>query len=134
LYKYFAFQSTLKNPIYKSSNKNKMTQQNTFAQHTKQVSIVKPILVGAAIGLILISTFVFRVDNPKPEWGKLWMIRPLIITPMAGALGGLVFYFMNYLSSRGSINKFLAILLSLIVFIIGLWMGIVVGLDGTLWD
>jgi hypothetical protein len=74
------------------------------------------------------------VDNPKPEWGKLWQIRPLIITPLAGAMGGLFFYFMNYMSSRGSINKVLAVILSFVVFTIGLWLGVVLGLDGTMWD
>ena len=91
-------------------------------------------LIGAMIGLMLISLFVFGVDDPKPEWGKFWMIKPLIITPLAGAMGGLFFYFMNYISSRGGINKTLAIILSIIVFIIGLWLGIVLGLNGTMWD
>jgi hypothetical protein len=92
------------------------------------------LLVGGAIGLILISTFVFGVDNPNPEWGKFWIVKPLVITPLAGAMGGLFFYFMRYISARGGVNKTLAFLLSFIVFIIGLWMGVVLGLDGTMWN
>lgn len=111
-----------------------MTQKNNLAEQPRQLSMGKPMLIGAGIGLLLISMFVFGVDDPKPEWGKLWMIRPLIIVPTAGAMGGLFFYFMNYLSSRGSLNKILANILSLVVFLIGLWMGIVLGLDGTMWN
>jgi hypothetical protein len=110
-----------------------MTQKSNVTEQPL-ASVVKPVIIGGLIGLILISLFVFGVDNPKPEWGKLWQIRPLIITPLAGALGGLFFYFMNYMSSRGSINKVLAVILSFVVFTIGLWLGVVLGLDGTMWD
>jgi hypothetical protein len=111
-----------------------MTQKQDVAEQSKQTSIGKPMLIGSGIGLILISMFVFGVDNPNPGWGKLWMIKPLIITPLAGAMGGVFFYFMNYLSSIGSINKILAIVLSAIVFIVALWFGIVLGLNGTMWN
>jgi hypothetical protein len=111
-----------------------MTQKSNVTVQPLLASVVKPMIIGGLIGLILISLFVFGVDNPKPEWGKLWQVKPLIITPLAGAMGGLFFYFMNYMSSRGSINKVLAIVLSFVVFIIGLWMGVVLGLNGTMWD
>jgi hypothetical protein len=107
-----------------------MTQTNNS---TTPISLAKPILIGAAIGLIAISFFVFGVDNPNPEWGKLWMIRPLIITPMAGAMGGAFYCFMDCQSSRG-FNRTIAVILSLIVFAVGLWLGIVVGLAGTMWN
>lgn len=112
-----------------------MTQKNhVTTQPNQPTPIAKPILIGAGIGLILISMFVFGVDNPDPKWGKLWRIRPLIITPLAGAMGGLFFYFMNYLSSRGNLNKTVAIIVGVVVFIIGLWLGVVLGLEGTMWD
>ncbi|MGN6618659.1 MAG: hypothetical protein ACTHJ5_15915 [Ilyomonas sp.] len=111
-----------------------MTQKNKLKEQSNLLSAGKPIFVGAVIGLILISLFVFGVDNPKPEWGKFWMIKPLIVTPLAGAMGGLFFYFMNYLSMRGGINKTVAVIFSLVVFIVGLWLGIVLGLNGTMWN
>ena len=97
------------------------------------VSLVKPMLAGAGIALLVISFFVFGVDAPHPEWGKFWMIRPLLITPLAGATGGAFYAFLNYQSSRG-FNRTLAILLSLMVYFIGLWLGIVLGLDGKMWN
>lgn len=111
-----------------------MTQTNSLTnQPHKLASVAKPALIGAAIGLIAISFFVFGVDRPNPAWGKLWMIRPLIITPLSGAVGGAFYYFMDYQASRG-LNKTVAILLSLVVFVIGLWMGVVLGLAGTMWN
>jgi len=111
-----------------------MTQTSNQPQKTTPVSMAKPMIIGAAIGFILISLFVFGVDNPNPEWGKYWMIRPLIMVPAAGAVGGLFFYFMMYMSATAKINKTVAFIISFIVFIVGLWMGTVLGLVGTMWD
>ncbi|MDQ4140811.1 MAG: potassium transporter KefB [Bacteroidota bacterium] len=111
-----------------------MAQQNKSQNRSMQTaSLVKPVLVGAGIALLVISFFVFGVDEPHPEWGKFWRIRPLIITPLAGAMGGAFYAFMDYQSSRG-FNRILAILLSIVVYLVGLWLGIVLGLDGTMWN
>ena len=111
-----------------------MTTKNNLTTHTNHsVSLVKPMLVGAGIALLVISFFVFGVDEPHPEWGKYWMIRPLIITPLAGAVGGAFYAFMDYQSSRG-FKRTLAVLLSLVVYFIGLWLGPVLGLAGTMWN
>lgn len=110
-----------------------MTQSNNSTSQPHPVSLTKPMLIGAGIALLVISFFVFRVDEPKPEWGKLWMIRPLIITPIAGAMGGAFYYFIDYQRSRG-FNRTLAVLFSVVVYIIGLWLGVVLGLNGTMWD
>jgi hypothetical protein len=111
-----------------------MTQRNNLTTQPNQpVSLAKPILLGAGIGLIVIAFFLLGADEPNPEWGKLWMVKPLIITPIAGAIGGAFYYFINHGSSIG-LNKTVALILSLIVFIVGLWMGVVLGLDGTLWN
>ncbi|HEX8462032.1 MAG TPA: hypothetical protein VF623_11400 [Segetibacter sp.] len=108
-----------------------MNQPNVLTN--QPVLFVKPILVGTAIALLAISFFVFGVDKANPAWGKLWMIRPLIITPLAGAAGGAFYAFIVGRSSRG-LNKTLAIVLGLVVYFVGLWMGIVLGLAGTMWD
>ncbi|WP_017730518.1 hypothetical protein [Nafulsella turpanensis] len=111
-----------------------MTQKNELQnQPAQQVSLVKPILVGAGIALAVILFFVTGVDEAAPEWGKYWMIRPLIITPLAGAAGGAFYAFMDYQSSRG-FNRGLAIFLSVVVYCVGLWLGVVLGLDGTMWN
>ena len=92
-----------------------------------------PILVGAGIALVVISFFIFGSDHVKPEWGQYWRLRPLIVTSLAGACGGAFYAFMSYKSSRG-FNRTLAVVISLLVYVVCLWMGIVLGLDGTMWD
>lgn len=112
-----------------------MTQKNDLTTKPNQpASLVKPLLIGAGIALILILLFLSGVKEPNPDWGKFWMIKPLIIVPLTGVLGGAFYYLMNYLSRQGKLNSTVAIILSLIAYVIILWMGTVVGLDGTLWD
>jgi hypothetical protein len=112
-----------------------MTRKNNLPDHAAhEPSPAKPILTGAAIALILISLFLFSVDHPKPEWGKLWMLQPLVIVPLAGTIGGLFYFFMSYLSSTQGLNRTVAIVLSFIVYLIALWLGAVLGLNGTLWN
>ena len=111
-----------------------MTTANITNRQQQGPSLVKPVLIGGAVGLILISLFLSGVHDPNPAWGKLWMIRPLVIVPLAGAMGGLFYYFMRHLIAAGSLNKTLGLILSLFVYVVGLWLGTVLGLDGTLWD
>lgn len=92
------------------------------------------VLIGAAIAFALISLFVFGVDNPKPEWPEYWRLRPLIITTIAGGIGGAFFDFMHLLRREGSWKKVLGLLLGLIGYLVILWLGSILGLDGTLWN
>jgi hypothetical protein len=110
--------------------------------HTNNITVkpfnlnpfVKPALIGAGIGLLVIGIFLSGVHHPKPEWGSLWMVKPLIITPGSGAAGGVFYALMGGLRSQGAWKTVLANTISVLVFIIGLWMGIVLGLNGTLWN
>ena len=112
-----------------------MTQRNNLTtQPIHPASLGKRMLLGAGIGLLLISLFLLSAGEPNPAWGKLWMIQPLIIVPLAGAMGGLCNYFIVHFRNHIGINKTMATILSVIVFIIGLWLGIVLGLDGTMWN
>ena len=93
-------------------------------------------LAGATIGLFLIALFLFSAPEVDPAWGwgKLWMIRPLIVVPFAGAIGGLCNYFILHYHHQLGVTKTVAVILSVFVFIIGLWFGTILGLDGTWWD
>ncbi len=111
-----------------------MTQENNLtARPINPVLLAKRMLLGGGIALIFISVFLLRVDEPNPAWPKFWMVRPLLIVTLAGAVGGLVYYFMNHVLYYGW-KKAVAIIVSLIVYIIGLWIGFVLGLVGTLWN
>jgi H+/Cl- antiporter ClcA len=108
---------------------------NLTTQPVQPASLIKKMLIGAGIALLLISIFLYGVKHPQPEWGPYWMIRPLIMMTLAGATGGLVFYFLNnHFTYQDGWKKALAIVASILIYIIGLWMGFVLGLDGTLWN
>lgn len=107
---------------------------NATARPVDRASLAKHCVIGWVIGFAVISFFIFGVDNPKPEWGDFWRVKPLIITPLSGAAGGAVFYFMEYIGSQRGWPKALTVILSFIISVVGLWMGIVLGLNGTMWN
>ncbi|MEJ7646989.1 MAG: potassium transporter KefB [Chryseolinea sp.] len=111
-----------------------MTDTNNPTRQRKTISLTGRMLAGAAIGLMFMSFFLITAGAPNPEWGKLWMIRPIIVIAFAGALGGLCCHFLLNFRALVSMSKPMAIILSIIIFIVGLWMGTVLGLDGTMWD
>ncbi len=96
-------------------------------------SVIKSMLIGAGIGLFVILLFITGAET-QPHWPNLWKIRPLIITPLAGALGGGLCYASIKILKREGLHAAIAVVLSLVGFLIALWLGIILGLDGTLWD
>lgn len=114
-----------------------MIQPNEFQNkplHT--ASVGKRMGQGAGVAFILIAFFLISAGEPSPDpgWPRFWVIRPLVIVPFAGALGGLFYYNMDHLRDQGGRRKVLANVLSLLVFLVVLWLGTVLGLDGTWWD
>lgn len=111
-----------------------MTQENRLqAAQMNPISLKKRVLWGAGIGLVLMSLFLFGIEG-KPEWGEYWKVRPLIVEPIAGAMGGVFFYFMEKLGSEGGWKRIFCTLIGGLGFIIAIWLGSVLGLDGTLWN
>lgn len=112
-----------------------MTTKNTFPSASLLPAyFIKPMLLGSIIALLLIIAFLSGVDHPDPAWPKFWMVRPLIIVPLAGAAGGAFFAILRPMRQRGGWVTALAYVLSFVAFVIALWMGTVLGLDGTLWN
>jgi hypothetical protein len=111
-----------------------MKHRNELQQQVHATSAGKRMLHGAAIALILIGGFLLSAGEADPAWPKLWIMKPLIIVPLAGALGGLFYYNLDPLRHQGGWRTVLAFILSLIVYLIVLWLGVVLGLNGTMWD
>jgi hypothetical protein len=107
---------------------------NYLKQTFQSPSLAKNLLLGAAIGLALIGFFLYKADAPNPEWPRFWIIRPLLLVPFAGAMGGLFYTSMEPWRSKSGWIKAASYILCLIVFLIGLFMGTVLGLDGTYWN
>lgn len=105
-----------------------------IAQSDHPFNIGRRMAIGAAAGLILILFFVLGVDHPDPNWPKLWMLKPLIVVPLAGSIGSLLYHIINPLRHQPGWKRTGANILGLVIFLIALWMGTVLGLDGTMWD
>jgi hypothetical protein len=91
-------------------------------------------LHGAGIAFVLITVFLISAGEGDPSCPKLWWIKPMLIVPVAGVMGGVFYYFMGHLRYRGGWIKILAIIMNFIGYIIALWLGTVLGLNGTMWD
>lgn len=108
---------------------------NSTTQLLNAATIGKRALVGAGIAYVLITLFLLVPGvTTSSSWPKFWMIKPLLIVPLAGALGGVFYHLMDTLRIQEGWKKVVANVVSLIVYIIGLWLGTVLGLNGTLWN
>jgi ABC-type transport system involved in cytochrome c biogenesis permease subunit len=112
-----------------------MTQQNSVVDRTGQSSsLKKKMFIGAGIALVLITLFLSGVKHPNPQWGRLWMIKPLLVVTLAGAMGGLYTYYLQTLLGANGQRRIIIALLSILGFIVAIWLGSVLGLNGTLWN
>ncbi|MBF6642416.1 potassium transporter KefB [Flavobacterium sp. J49] len=111
-----------------------MTQRHHLTETNHKSLLLKPVLIGAVIALLLIALFLIPIQDPNPEWGKFWMVRPFILVTLAGAIGGAVYHFMAKMGPQTGWKKTVTVIASILIYVIGLWIGTVLGLDGTLWD
>ncbi|BCY29398.1 potassium transporter KefB [Flavobacterium okayamense] len=97
-------------------------------------TLIKFAITGAVIALILISLLIFSVNTPKPEWGQHWYIRPLIVTQFVTSIGGIALYLLNLKDFKSKILNLILLICSILIFVFFLWIGTILGLDGTLWN
>jgi len=97
-------------------------------------SLAKRMLIGAGIGLVFIAVFLLPIKHANPAWGPNWMVRPFLMVPAAGALGGLFFHLMQVIAKRTGWNKILLVFVGVLGFLVACFLGTVLGLDGTLWN
>lgn len=91
-------------------------------------------LVGAAVGLIIISVFVIGAGSGNTAWGSYWRIKPILLTPLLGALVGLCYDATEPLRKVNGWAGRIFLVLSLIGCFVGMWISLVLGLAGTMWD
>ncbi len=111
-----------------------MQQQNGIQQRIFTPATFRGALIGGGIALILIVLFLATAGEANPAWPKLWRIKPLLIVPFAGACGGAFLSFISQIPTQSKWLMVAARLLGIVVFIVGLWLGTVLGLNGTYWD
>jgi hypothetical protein len=104
--------------------------ENLTPSERNSPTLGKRMLIGGGIALAVILFFVIGAGKGKPEWGSYWMVKPLILTPLIGAIAGACTYKFEQLGW----NKALTIMLNIIGYLFALWIGIVLGLNGTMWN
>ena len=112
-----------------------MTQaKNLTTRPLFTAALGKRMLIGAAIGLVIISFFVVLAGKGNPTWSAYWRIKPLLLTPCIGAIIGLCYDVTEPLRQLNGWLGRLFLVLSLLGYVIGLWLGTVLGLAGTMWN
>jgi len=111
-----------------------MTHTNYLIKPNDTTLLIKLMVIGAGFGLLLAALFIRSAGEGDPGWPQYWLIKPLIILPLAGATGGAFSYYLIQLTPKGGWKRILAIVLSLVIYLVGLWMGVVLGFHGTMWD
>lgn len=109
-----------------------MTTKDSKVDNTERLTAFTAFLTGALLGLAVISVFVFG-GEPDSDWPQNWQIKPMLLTPFISGMGGLFLWLLLKLTRTG-FNKILATTIGVIGFFIFLWIGLVLGLNGTMWD
>lgn len=99
-----------------------------------RIVVLKTAAGGWLIGLGLISLLVFGINDPDPEWGSYWRVRPLLLTPVIAGIGAGFAYLLFNRGGGSAGRKILFTVLAAAVFLFCLWVGTILGLDGTLWN
>lgn len=111
-----------------------MESSTHFFKNSFTAALPRRILIGAGFALVLITLFVMGVDNPHYNWPENWRLRPIVVTTIAGGIGGAFVDFMHLMRREGGIYRAGGIVLSLVGYVIILWLGSIYGLAGTLWN
>lgn len=96
--------------------------------------IINSFALGFAIAFLLVFGLIVTVNNPNPVWGKNWFVKPLILTPTVAAFGGFAFYYLSSISFRNQWISIAKTIVSILAYIFFLWIGTVIGFNGTLWN
>ncbi len=108
--------------MYKSTN---------FLQGQLLKNLGLPALLGA---LAPFSLHLFIILT-KEEVFESWMLVPLILIPLGGALGGIIFYLMGFIWFPTGSKKLVAIIFSTILYFVAIWISAVIAFNFTShWD
>ena len=137
---YFEIQSTfrvgfdLQIFFYSSKKLNKMYKQAEQKQQLYPASIGGRALIGGIIGLVIVTLFLIGAGfKGRPEWHHTWFVRPLAVECLAGMVGGAISAWLDQLAIQNRLSRLGMGIFSLVIFIVGIWMGFVLGFVGTYW-
>jgi ABC-type transport system involved in cytochrome c biogenesis permease subunit len=94
----------------------------------------KHLLIGAGTALLIVGFFVIAAGKGNPDWGDYWRIKPLLLSPILGGITSLCYNAAAPLRQIKGWPGKLFLGLSILGFMIGQWIGLVLGLAGTMWN
>lgn len=103
--------------------------QNPFGLELKKLTI--PCALGASAPLALLLFIILT----KEDVFESWMLVPLTLIPLGGAVGGLFFYLMGFVWFPTGNKKLIAVIFSTIIYFVVLWLSAVIAFNFTgHWD
>ena len=115
-------------------NQMEASTKVNYSKPLQAFSYVTCMRNGAIPAIFLVSLFLISADKSFPEWGAYWQIKPILIVPIAGILGGSIIAFFDRVALQMGWSRGLFIAFSVIAYIICLWRGFVLGFNGTYWN
>ena len=91
------------------------------------------VIIGSVIAFVLISVILYKGGALDPKWPQFWYLRPLILVPLAGGVWRFIFYTMEKYRQGPIWRKVIVNLVCVLIYIIGIWLATVIGLDGVWW-
>lgn len=104
-----------------------MNKPNDFFKGPVVKSLGLPALLGAFAPLALLLFIILT----KEDVFESWMLVPLTLIPLGGAVGGVIFYLMGFVWFPFGKQKLIAIILSTIFYFVALWMAAVLAFNFT---
>ncbi|PVH27025.1 hypothetical protein [Sphingobacterium corticibacter] len=108
-----------------------MTRRRVFRISSNDFKI--KMMFGAALGIFVVSPFIYGNTPHNDEWGFFWFIKPLVLIPLSGAVGGALYYLSTrYL--QHILPKWLLMGMGTLLLAVSIWIGAILGLNGTYWN
>lgn len=104
-----------------------MNNSTDFLQGLPLKKLGLPALLGASAPFSLLLFIILT----KEDMLELWMLVPLILIPMGGAVGGIFFYLMGFLWFPKGNQKLIAIIFSTILYFVAIWISAVTAFSFT---
>lgn len=108
-----------------------MDLQNKFLNGLGVKSLVLSAILGASAPFSLLLFIILT----KEETFESWMLVPLILIPLGGAIGGILFFLMGFRWFPKGSKKLIAIIFSTIFYFVVIWLSAVIAFNFTgQWD
>ena len=104
-----------------------MNKQPNFLNGLDIKSLGLPALLGASAPFSLLLFIILTKAGPFESW----MLAPLFLIPMGGAVGGVFFFLMGFHWFPQGTQKLIAIIFSTILYFVVIWLSAVIAFNFT---